>query len=85
MRSGATAGRSAAFVLDASAVLALLQEEPGAEFVEAKIGASAISAVNWSEVIHKSLSRHLDVSGLKEDLEFIAGRIRDFARKNGAR
>ena len=78
MTSGATAGRSEAFVLDASAVLALLQEEPGAELVEAKVGASAISAVNWSEVIHKSLSRNLDVAGLREDLEALGLRIADF-------
>ncbi len=78
MTSGAAVGRSEAFVLDASAVLALQQEEPGAELAEAKVTASAISAVNWSEVIHKSLARHRDVAGLREDLEALGLRIEHF-------
>ncbi len=38
-------------VLDASAVLALINEEPGGEKVDALLGHATISAVNWSEVI----------------------------------
>ena len=38
-------------VLDASAVLALINEEPGAEVVEALLDDAVISAVNLSEVI----------------------------------
>jgi ribonuclease VapC len=38
-------------VLDASAVLALINEEPGGETVEALLDDAIISAVNWSEVI----------------------------------
>ncbi len=38
-------------VLDASAVLALINEEPGAEIVDALLDEATISAVNWSEVI----------------------------------
>lgn len=37
-------------ILDASAVLTLLWNEPGSEQVEAVIERAAISAVNWSEV-----------------------------------
>ncbi len=37
-------------VLDASAVLALLRDEPGAERVAAALGVAAISAVNLQEV-----------------------------------
>jgi len=40
-------------VLDATAVLALLQEEPGAERVVAALPDAAISAVNLSEVVGK--------------------------------
>lgn len=39
----------AAYVLDASALLALLNVEDGAELVEQHIAAAVISAVNWSE------------------------------------
>jgi len=47
-------------VLDASALLAYLHEEPGADTVGAVIGESFISTVNWSEVMQKSLSRGID-------------------------
>lgn len=41
-------------VLDASALLALLFDEPGADEVEAEIGNRCrVSAVNWSEVLAK--------------------------------
>jgi PIN domain nuclease of toxin-antitoxin system len=40
-------------VLDASAVLALLQQESGSDIVTARISGAAISAVNVSEVVAK--------------------------------
>jgi ribonuclease VapC len=42
------------YVLDASALLALLQQESGTEIVAAALQDSAISTVNWSEVLQKS-------------------------------
>ena len=41
-------------VLDASALLALLQEEPGADLVEELLDGAIMSAVNLSEVIQKA-------------------------------
>ena len=41
-------------LLDASAVLAWLQGEPGAEQVDAVIERSSIGAANWSEVLQKA-------------------------------
>ena len=49
-------------VLDASALLALLHEEPGAKRVEQALNGALVSAVNWAEVIQKSLRRQTDVS-----------------------
>ena len=40
-------------VLDASALLALLNDEPGAELVAKSLPQAAISAVNLSEVVAK--------------------------------
>ena len=37
-------------VLDASAVLALLHDEPGADQVELALGDAVMSSVNWAEV-----------------------------------
>jgi ribonuclease VapC len=56
-------------VLDASALLAWLQDEPGAEVIEGELASSAISSVNWSEVLQKSLAHGVDVTGLRTDLE----------------
>lgn len=50
------------FVLDASALLAFLQEEPGWQRVKQALGQGVVSAANWSEVIQKLLSRGVDVS-----------------------
>lgn len=46
-------------VLDASVLLAYLQDEPGADEVEVELssGASRCSAVNWSETAQKVLQR----------------------------
>ncbi|HIM62828.1 MAG TPA: PIN domain-containing protein [Dehalococcoidia bacterium] len=44
------------YVLDASAVLALLHREPGLEVVQASIAVSFISSVNWAEVIQKIIA-----------------------------
>ena len=49
-------------VLDASAVLALLNQEAGCEAIALFIGKAAISAVNLSEVISK-----LAEAGIPED------------------
>jgi ribonuclease VapC len=40
-------------VLDASAVLAWLQSEPGTDLVDPLLTDAAISAVNWSEILQK--------------------------------
>lgn len=50
------------FVLDASALLAFLQNEPGCERVESVLPQAVVGAANWSEVIQKLLSRGVDVS-----------------------
>ena len=42
-------------VLDASALLAFLHQEPGADIVEHVLDGSVISTVNWLEVSRKSL------------------------------
>lgn len=51
-------------VLDASALLALLNSEPGAEVVAAHVGDASISAVNWSEAYGKLRTRGVDGTAL---------------------
>lgn len=45
------------FVLDASAVLAVIQGEPGAERVRAVARQAALSAVNLTEVVTKLVAK----------------------------
>jgi ribonuclease VapC len=56
-------------VLDASAVLAYCQGEPGSEQVESVLAGSCISAVNWAEVAQKCIARGTPVDGVKLDRE----------------
>ena len=51
-------------VLDASALLAYLQHEPGSDLVKAVIGDAVVSTVNWTEVVQK-------MSGLDDETETV--------------
>jgi ribonuclease VapC len=44
-------------VLDASAMIAVLRSEPGAEIVQSALADAVISAVNYSEVLKKTIER----------------------------
>lgn len=56
-------------VIDASALLALLKAEPGAETVFEAIPTAVISAVNLSEVIAKLTSRGMPGETIKQTLK----------------
>lgn len=56
-------------VLDASAVLALVRDEPGADKVAPHIGRAPISAVNLQEVIKELLLSGLDEAITRELLD----------------
>ena len=73
-----------ACVLDASALLALLCDEPGAETVADEAERAAISAVNWSEVCHRHLARGISLEGLRDDAEAVGLRIVPFGADDAA-
>ena len=54
-------------VLDASALLAFLHEEPGGERVSPVLDGAHVSAVNWSEVLQKSLCLDVDIDGMQQE------------------
>ncbi|MEG3093468.1 type II toxin-antitoxin system VapC family toxin [Sphingomonas sp. PB1R3] len=56
-------------VMDASAVLALVRDEPGADKVALHVGLAAISAVNLQEVIKELSLSGLDVETIRELLD----------------
>ena len=54
-------------VLDASALLAFLHEEPGGERVSPVLEGAHVSAVNWSEVLQKALQQGVDIDGMQQE------------------
>ncbi len=83
-------------VLDASALLALLQDEPGSERVLATLPGALISAVNLSEVVAKltetgmpaadiqrSLRLSIEVVPFDDELAVRAGLLRPVTRSAG--
>lgn len=87
----------AAYVLDASAVLVLLNSEPGAAKVDAALDKSVISAVNLAEVVGKlcesgvpedAVDRilaglNLSIVAFDADQAVIAGRLRPLTKALG--
>ena len=67
-----------ACVLDASALLAMLQAESGADVVEAVIDRGAMSTVNWSEVYERSVARGVNVGGLRAGVQALGLKILPF-------
>lgn len=53
-------------VLDASAVLALLHDEPGADMVMAALPSAVLGAANLAEVIGKLVDEDVDSARLRE-------------------
>src|SRR5665213_704555 len=53
-------------VLDASAILALVHDEPGADLVAAALGTSTLGAANLAEVIGKLVDADIDVARVRE-------------------
>lgn len=66
------------YVLDASAVLALLNQEPGADQVEALLADSLISTVNAAEVLTKLVDAGMPDDEALESLELLGLDIVDF-------
>ncbi len=62
-------------VLDASALLAWLQDEPGAEIVDERLNEAFISTVNWAEVYQKALANKVDTTSLRKDIESLGTQI----------
>lgn len=65
-------------ILDASALLALLQGEMGADKVQAVLHRAMISTVNWSEVVQKLSVYDSAAAEIRPELEMTGIRIIPF-------
>lgn len=63
-------------VLDASAVIALLRDEPGADIVAGYIGEALISAVNLQEVVKTLLLRGIAIGPAREMIDALHLEVR---------
>ena len=54
-------------VLDASAPLAFLHEAPDGDQMSPVLDGAHVSAVNWSEVLQKSLQRDVNIDGMQQE------------------
>ena len=69
-------------VLDASALLALLNAEPGQEEVQRSIPGAAVSAVNLSEVVAKLTEAGMSEEAVRSALEDIEIDVHPFDRES---
>ena len=65
-------------ILDASAVFALLWNEPGMEQVQAQLNGSIVSAVNLAEIYSKANERMQDLAVVRKVLQTMPIVIRPF-------
>ena len=70
------------FVLDASAILALLKREPGSDWVADVLDVSLLSAVNWSEVLAKALDYGTDLRDAASHFEALGLPIVPFSAQD---
>ena len=70
-------------VLDASAMLAYLQDEPGNEVVDGVLAESVMSSVNWAEVVQKSIAVGVEIEGMLDDLLALGLRVEPFTTEDG--
>ena len=66
-------------VLDASALLAYLQRESGADAVRAVLGGALMSTVNWTEVVQKAAGSQNEAAELRGDLESLGLLLEPFS------
>lgn len=72
-------------VLDASAMLALLQQEPGGERVAELLDGATVSAVNWSEVRQKLAQYGADVDTVTGGLRALGVSVEPFTEVDADR
>ena len=66
-------------VLDASALLAFLQREPGAGSVRAVLGGARMSTVSWTEVVQKAADSEREAAELRAALESLGLALEPFS------
>lgn len=72
-------------IIDASALLAFLQDEPGSRAVAGVLSGALISSVNVAEVLQKCTARNIPFEGLLADLAALGVRTIAFTNDHAER
>lgn len=72
---------SRAAILDASALLAVLGDEPGGELVVPLLDGAVISTVNWSEVLARYVDLGLETAGREAEIESLGVSLAPFTSR----
>lgn len=72
---------SRAAILDASALLAVLGDEPGGEVVVPLLDGAVISTVNWAEVLGRYADLGLDIAGREAEIESLGVSLSPFTSR----
>ena len=70
-------------VLDASALLAYLKDEPGSTVVDRVLAEAVMSNVNWAEVVQKSIAAGVTVDGMLDDFQSLGLMVEPFTSEDG--
>jgi ribonuclease VapC len=73
---------SKAPILDASALLAVLGDEPGGERVAPLLDGAVISTVNWSEVLARYVDLDLETAGREAEIESLGVSLASFTNRH---
>lgn len=68
-------------ILDASALLAVLGDEPGAELVAPLLDGGIISTVNWCEVLARYVDLGLETAGRESAIESLGVSLAPFTSR----
>lgn len=77
--------RSTAYVLDASAYLAMLHGEMGGDLVALVLEHCIMSAVNWAEVAQKAMEKGVPVEGMRQEVQALGLEILSFTPEDAER
>lgn len=72
---------SKAAILDASALLAVLGDEPGGELVAPLLDGGVVSTVNWSEVLARYVDLGLETAGREAEIESLGVSLAPFTSR----
>jgi len=74
--------RAGEVVLDASALIAMLWDEPGGDRAEALVDRAIVSTVNWTEVLQRFQRGGMSLDGKQDAIEALGVRLEPYTAED---